>query len=73
MYFLFVGFNYYPDRAVENYVGSFDTIELALKNVKNYSSHDWYQIATVCDKQLEIVSDGNIQGGTGIDNLGDVL
>lgn len=61
MYFLFVGDDFYPARAMDDYTGTFDTMELALAHARTYHEGSWYQIATIRDGQLTVVAEGRIE------------
>ena len=56
-FLLFMGDQYYPSKAWNDFVGDFDTLEDALKETEE-SSKDWYQIVDI--ETGQIVSSANL-------------
>jgi hypothetical protein len=67
MYFLFAGEDFYPDGGMQDFIGTFPTLEAARRSATNPPKDEdgwnlyqveWYQIAQVVDGKLVEVERG---------------
>lgn len=58
-YLLFIGSDYYPSCAWEDFYGAFKSEQVALENALKYSGLDWFQVVDI--RKLGIIFHGDLK------------